>query len=135
MADIKHYLLRYSFNQMEKGYGEEAKNVLRYISLYISEGISLPEDINNYLVEALDAIANGEKPQKALKLNGRKKKITIDTDIELATKVHYLICDGYTFTEASNLISNTDGKSYEHIRKAYYEYKDGIEENERLNQN
>ena len=49
MADIKHYLLRYSFNQMEKGYGEEAKNVLRYISLYISEGISLPEDINNYL--------------------------------------------------------------------------------------
>ena len=72
MANLRHFLLDYNFKLMNEGYSESASETLGIISEFLSEGIPLPIEVNNFLAEALKEISCGTPPNKAFRLNGRK---------------------------------------------------------------
>lgn len=124
MVDLRPYFLPMLIKDLEEGYADVAPSVFHYIASYLEEGKELPEEVREYLAKALKDIAEGEKPNKALKMNGRKNASKRDRDYEIAKVVYQARQEGVRVEDAFKMDIEGSAYSSETIRAAYYKFKD-----------
>lgn len=123
MADLRPVFLSIFIEEANEGYAEAAREALGIIASLLEEGTDLPPEAKAFLASSFLEISKGEKANKALKLNGRKKLSRKNRDMRIAKTVYWAVNSGSTLEEACK----EHGLGYEAVREIYYKYKEALD--------
>lgn len=116
------------------GDSQAARDLIAMAAAFLFDPtMELPREVREYMCFALEDVAQGQDPRKALNLTGtaRQSYLKLERDLELAKSVASEMQQGMTLDEACRHVDRTyrglskmaGGVGYEAVRKAYLKFK------------
>ena len=103
---------------------DKLRQAIRYIHNRIADDKPLKGEYRDYLLEALDKIANGSRPDTAFKFRQHEINPSNKSKIfQAMKKIYYRSIDGNKITLIIDEVAKDNGFSYEVLRKEWYKGK------------